>query len=63
MKQVQLKDVKKGEFIRRKADSKTSYIRGSYESYSKRYSCINFEDINKEIFIIGTTKVWIDFTF
>ena len=63
MEQIQLKDVKKGEFIRRKADSKVTYIKGDYDRTNKDYSCINFDDINKELFIKGTTKVWIGFTF
>ena len=63
MKQVQLKDVKKGEFIRRKPDAKTTFIRGQYNRSMKDYSCTDFMDTNREIFLKGTTKVWIGFTF
>ena len=63
MKQVQIKDVKKGEFIRRKPDARQTYIKGDYDRSNKDYSCINFDDINKEIFIKSTVKVWIGFTF
>jgi len=73
MKQVQLKDVKKGEFIRRQPDAKTTFVRGHYVrlSYANggwsdgigRYSCHDFYDVNREMFFKGTTKVWIDFTF
>ena len=31
MQQVQIKDVKKGEFIRRKPEAKTTYIKGDYD--------------------------------
>ena len=63
MKQVQIKDVKKGEFIRRKPEAKTTFIRGQYDRSMKDYSCTDFMDTNREIFLKGTAKVWIDFTF
>lgn len=69
MEEVQLKDVKKGEFIRRKPDAKTTYIRGEYvrliwmTGVNYRYSCIDDMDINREIFLKGTTKVWVGFTY
>jgi len=69
LKQVQLKDVKKGEFLRRKPDAKTTYIRGDYvreiwmTGVHYGYSCIDDMDINREIFLKGTTKVWIGFTY
>lgn len=70
MKQVQLKDVKKGEFIMidrfkpmRNATSETVWIKGDYDRSNKDYSIINFGDMNREKFIKPTTKVWIGFTF
>ena len=65
MEQVQIKDVKKGEFIRRKADAKTTFVRGDYVRYEgwNRYSLTDFYDINREIFLKGTTKVWVGFDF
>ena len=63
MRQVQMRDIKKGEFIRRKPESKDTYIKGEYDRSNKIYSCTSFWNINKEIFIKPTTKVWIDFTF
>ena len=63
MKKVQIKEIKNGEFIRRQPDSKTTYIKGDYDRTNKKYSCINFDDINKEIFIKSTAKVWVGFTF
>jgi len=72
MKQVQLKDVKKGEFIRRQPDAKTTFIRdrfvrlsyanGGWSDGKGRYSLLEWFG-DKEIFLKGTTKVWIDFTF
>ena len=64
MEEVQLKDVKKGEFIRRKPDAKTTYIRGNYVRYEgwNRYSLLEWFG-SKEIFLKGSTKVWVGFTF
>ena len=63
MQQVQIKDVKKGEFIRRKPEAKTTYIKGDYDRSNKDYSCTSFDDINKEIFIKPNVKVWVGCTF
>ena len=59
----QLRDVKIGDYFRRKPDSKTVYIRGQYDRTEKDYSCINDMDMSKEIFLKGTTKVWVGFTY
>ena len=70
MKLVQLKDVKKGEYIRLTNPAKTTYIRGDYNRIgpkkwqgSNKYSVINFDDMNKERCLKGSTKVWVGFTF
>ena len=63
MEQVQIKDVKKGDYFRRKPDAKTVYIRGQYDRTEKDYSCIDDMDINREIFLKGSTKVWVGFTY
>ena len=65
MQQVQIKDLKKGDVFRRKADAKTVYVKGAYVRYNgwNRYSCFVYMDINREIFLKGTTKVWKGFTF
>ena len=63
MKKVQMRDVKKGEFIRRKPEAKATYIRGEYDRSNKDYSCTSFWNINKEIFIKPNTYVWIGFDF
>lgn len=63
MEQVQIKDVKKGDYFRRKPDAKTTYIRGQYDRTEKDYSCIDDMDMNREIFLKGSTKVWVGFTY
>jgi hypothetical protein len=62
-RQVQLKDVKKGEFVRRKLDAKTTFTRGDYDKSSKTYELCDWEDINRAVYLKGTTLVWIGFTF
>lgn len=63
MEKVLLKNVKKGEFIKRKEDAKQVYIKGDYDRSSKSYSCIDFDDINHEIFIKADKPVFVGFTF
>ena len=60
---VLLKDVKRGDFVRRKADAKTTFTRGDYVRECKQYSLVDWEDINREVFLKGTTIVYIGFDF
>ena len=60
---TQIKNIKQGEFLVRKPDAKTVYIRGQYDRSSKSYSCIAFDDMNKEIFIKASKTVFVGFTF
>lgn len=62
-----LKELKKGEYFTRKnipypTDNQV-YIRGDYDRTSKKYSCLHFNDINREIFLKGDTIIYTDFTF
>lgn len=63
MRQVPLKDVPKGTFVRRKADAKTTFVRGEYCRFDRKYSLTDFYDINREVMLKGTTLVFIDFEF
>jgi hypothetical protein len=54
---------KRGEFIRRKPGAPTVWIRGEYCRASKRYSLVDFNDCNREIFLKKSTPVYIGFTF
>ena len=60
---IKLGDVKKGEFIKRKADAKAVYIKGDYDRSSKSYSLIDTEDICREIFLKASTPVVVGFTY
>ena len=63
MESTEIKNLKKGEFIKRKEDSQQVYIKGDYDRTTKSYSCIAYDDINKEIFIKANKKVFYGFTF
>lgn len=61
--ETKIKDLKKGEFFKRKADSKEVYIKGDYDRSSKSYCCTSFYDINKWVFIKADKLVYVGFTF
>ena len=61
--QATLSAVKPGDYIKRKENAKTIYIKGSYDRATKSYSCIDVEDMNKEIFIKANKLVFIGFTY
>lgn len=68
MKQVLLKDLKKGDFFTLKdygefPDDARVYVRGEYDRSEKKYSCSKFSDWNYETFKKGSVKVFTDFTF
>ena len=66
MEQTKIKNLKKGEFIKRSvkgAPSSRVYIKGDYDRASKSYSCITYDDINQEIFIKADKMVFHGFTF
>jgi len=62
-KPVALKNVKAGDYIKRKADSKAVYIKGAYDRVTKSFSCIDVEDICREIFIKADKAVFVGFTY
>lgn len=66
MKQEKIKNLKKGEFIKRAIKGQPSqevYIKGDYDRASKSYSCVAYFDVNKEIFIKADKVVFYDFEF
>lgn len=63
MQQAVIKTVKQGEYIKRKADAKTVYIKGAYDRSTKSYECTDTEDINKQIYIKADKPVFIGFTY
>ncbi len=63
MQVLSLKNVKPGDYIKRKADSKAVYIKGSYDRTTKSFSCVDVEDICREIFIKADKAVFVGFTY
>lgn len=61
IQKIQIKDVKKGEFIHLKNDENSPiWIRGHYDATTKSYSLISYEDANREIFRKRTAFVYIE---
>ena len=63
MKTVSIRSVKQGDYVKRKADSKAVYIKGTYDRTSKTFSLIDADDINREIFVQPSKMVFIGFTY
>lgn len=63
MKQVVISAVKKGHTFKRKPDAKITYIRNHFNRKDQfgpaNYSASDSDDINREIFLKPSTKVWI----
>lgn len=63
MQSIILKSVKPGDYIKRKADSKAVYIKGTYDKTTKSFACVDVEDICREIFIKANKPVFVGFTY
>jgi hypothetical protein len=53
----------KEKYFMRRLDGKTVYLVNHYERSSKKYSVSPVDDMNKELFIPGSKKVFIGFTY
>ena len=64
---MKLRDVKKGAWFTLKPiecpKPSQVWIRGEYDRTEKRYSAINWDDMNRERFLSGNREVFVDFTF
>lgn len=60
---AKLSTLKKGELIKRKADAKTVWIKTHYDKETKTFCLTDFDDVNREIFLKGSTVVHYGFTF
>jgi len=63
MQQQAIRDIKAGEYFKRKADSKTVYIKGYYDRASKSFAAIDTEDISRGIFIKASKPVFVGFDY
>lgn len=60
---VPVESIKKGEYVRRKADANKTYVRGSYDPSTKRYSLEDADDMNREVWVKKGTKLFVGFTY
>jgi hypothetical protein len=58
-----LSDLKKGEYIKRKADARKVYRKGDYIRSEKKFSCMDTDDISREILLKGDTMVYVGFDY
>jgi hypothetical protein len=58
-----IRDIAKGEFLKRTECAKSVYIRGEYVRERKAFECYSFDDINKFVYIKADKTVYVDFTF
>lgn len=63
MKIVAIQHVTKGDYVKRKTDSKAVYIKGEYDRSSKAYEMHDTDDINRTIYIKADKVVVIGFTY
>lgn len=63
MQQTAIRDIKTGEYFKRKADAKTVYVKGQYDRETKSFSAIDTEDISREIFIKASKPVFVGFDY
>jgi hypothetical protein len=63
MQNIMLKNVKPGDFVKRKADANTVYIKGAYDRTTKSFELIDTDDINRVVYIKATKPVYIGFTY
>ena len=63
MKAMKLKDVKRGEYIKRKPDTNKVFTKGEYDREFKKYRCDDQDDISRDILLRGNTTVYVGFTY
>jgi hypothetical protein len=63
MQNITLKNVKPGDYVKRKSDSKAVYIKGAYDRTTKSFELIDTDDINKVVYIKASKLVYVGFTY
>ena len=63
MQNIALKNVKPGDFVKRKADSKAVYMKGAYDKTTKSFELVDVEDINRVVYIKASKLVYVGFTY
>lgn len=64
MKEITIRELKKGEFFRLSAsESAPVWVKGYYVASEKKYEAYKYEDTNRETFLKGNRNVFVEFTF
>lgn len=63
MKNITLKSVKPGDYVKRKADAATVYIKGAYDRTTKSFELQDTEDMNRFVYIKADKLVYVGFTY
>lgn len=62
-----IKELKKGDWFTRKDIAEPNenqvFIRGAYDSETKKYECSRFSDVNDTIWLKGSALAFTGFTF
>lgn len=59
---VKVESIRKGEFVRRKVEGKT-FTRGDYDRSTQRYSLVDCDDVNREVWVKRGTMLHVGFTY
>jgi hypothetical protein len=63
MKIVAIQHVAKGDYVKRKVDSKAVYVKGDYCRIAKAYEMRDTDDVNRVIYIKADKVVVTGFTY
>jgi hypothetical protein len=63
MQNITLRNVKPGDYVKRKADASTVYIKGDYDRTTKSFELTDTDDINRCIYVKADKTVFIGFTY
>ena len=63
MRMIEIENVKKGDFLKRKPDAKKTYTRGDYDRMHGRYRVNDWDDISRDMLLPKGTLVWVGVTF
>lgn len=58
-----VENIRRGEFVKRKADANKVYQRGEYCRTTGRYSLVDCEDVSREVWVKRGTQLHIGFTY
>lgn len=61
--EIAVKNVIDGDYVKRKADAKTVYIRCGYDRSTKTYCLQDTEDMNRCIYIKSNKTVFVGFDY